>query len=288
MFSISRCAACGHVFLPNPLNPPASDRLYTDYYPRASYDIRNFKPKTFARGFVSWLNGEASAASYWVPPEVRVLDVGCGFGETLAYHQSRGCDAYGVEMDQNVRKIADHFHFKVQFGTFDSARYSAGFFDYVTLHQVIEHVENPIDTLKRIAEVLRPGGYAVLTTPNANGWGARTFGRRWINWHVPYHRHFFSPDSMKFAAGAAGLTVDAVQTVTSSEWLRYQWIHLLTLPAEGEPSAFWSSVGRRGPSHLVGEKLFEVLHLTRINHMLTRLFDGLGMGDNQLFLLKKP
>jgi hypothetical protein len=32
----------------------------------------------------------------------------------------------------------------------------------------------------------------IIGTPNANGWGARVFGRYWINWHAPYHLHFFN------------------------------------------------------------------------------------------------
>jgi SAM-dependent methyltransferase len=191
-------------------------------------------------------------------------------------------------MDENVRRTADEYQLKVRIGSFDSDAYAPGFFDYVIMQQVVEHVEDPLKTLKDIAQVLRPGGHAVLSTPNANGWGAKVFGRRWINWHLPYHRHFFSPVSMRMAAQCAGLRVETVRTVTSSEWLRYQWIHLLTFPREGEPSPFWSPNGRRRLSARVAEKLVDLLHHARINHLMTRLFDSLGAGDNYLFLLKKP
>jgi 2-polyprenyl-3-methyl-5-hydroxy-6-metoxy-1,4-benzoquinol methylase len=288
MFSITCCSQCGHSFVPANPGAPVSERLYTDYYPRESFDIEGFGPKSFPGGFSSWLNGDASAAGKWVPPGVRILDIGCGFGETLAYHLARGCDAYGVEMDKNVRKAAEKFHFKVHIGPFNPDCYSPDFFDYVTLQQVIEHVDNPAETLKGVAQVLRPGGYVVLSTPNANGWGAKVFGRRWINWHVPYHRHFFSPVSMQIAAQMAGLQIEESRTVTNSEWLRYQWAHLLTLPPEGEPSAFWSPHGRRSWVVKIGQKLLDGLHYARINHLLTRLFDGLGVGDNCLLLLKKP
>ena len=93
---------------------------------------------------------------------------------------------------------------------------------------------------------------------------------------------------MRIAARTAGLKIEAVETITSSEWLRYQWAHLLTLPAEGEPSAFWSPHGNRQLAVKVGQKLFDGLHYARINQLLTRLFDSLGVGDNYLFLLRKP
>lgn len=288
MFRIVRCEQCHHAFISEICDTSVSEQLYTDYYPRASFDLSSFRGKSFPGGFSSWLDGDACATCKWVPLGVKVLDIGCGFGETLAYYQTLGCDAYGVEMDENVRKVADKFHFKVHIGPFDPACYAPAMFDYVTMQQVIEHVDDPVATLQGVAQLLRRGGRAVLSTPNANGWGARVFGRRWINWHVPYHRHYFSRASMEFAVQAAGLQIEKVRTVTNSEWLRFQWAHLLTMPTEGEPSPFWAPYCQRNLTVRIGQKLLDVLHYARINHLLTRCFDTLGIGDNYLFLLKKP
>jgi hypothetical protein len=93
---------------------------------------------------------------------------------------------------------------------------------------------------------------------------------------------------MEIAAEAAGLGVDKARTITSSEWLRYQWIHVLAFPAEGTPSAFWSPGVHRSLSVKLSQKLTELLHYAKVNHALTRLFDSMGMGDNCLFFLKKP
>jgi 2-polyprenyl-3-methyl-5-hydroxy-6-metoxy-1,4-benzoquinol methylase len=282
------CDHCHHLFIFSEINSSVTKQLYTNYYPRKTFKIKDYRIKSFHGGLRSWLDGDDSAASRWVPPDVKVLDIGCGFGETLAYHQSRGCDAYGVEMDENVRMIMEKFHFKVKIGPFNPNLYPPESFDYVTMQQVIEHVEDPLETLKGVAQVLRRGGYVVLSTPNAKGWGARFFGRRWINWHVPYHRHFFSLSSIRIVAQEAGLQIVRYRTVTSSEWLRFQWAHLLAMPEEGEPSGFWSPLGKRSLRTKIGQKGFDLLHYARINHLLTRLFDSLGAGDNYLFLLKKP
>lgn len=288
LFSIYRCAVCGHIFLcGNAFTPEFLSRLYSEYYPRSSYEIASHAPAPEVRGFRSWLNGERGRAYCWVPERVRVLDIGCGFGETLGYHAARGCDVYGVEADENIRRVAERFGYKVHVGLFDADVYEPEFFDYVTLDQVIEHVNNPIEALQGVAKVLNKNGTIILSMPNANGWGARVFGRRWINWHAPYHVQFFSKRSMELLAEQAGLRVERSFCLTSSEWLNFQWTHLLTFPEPGRPSSFWSPKIEPSTSVVCGMGLLRRLHRTGINHVITRLFDMLGMGDSMIFFMRK-
>ena len=177
-FSMRECKSCGHKRLDASFSQEELSTLYTDFYPRASLNLADFAPRTEVHGFSAWINGELSSAFRWVPKNVRVLDIGCGFGYTLAYHQARGCEVWGVEADENIRRVADKYGFKVHVGLFDPARYEPSSFDYVTLDQVIEHVTGPIQTLLGIAQVLKPGGVVVLSTPNQSGWGAAIFRRR--------------------------------------------------------------------------------------------------------------
>jgi 2-polyprenyl-3-methyl-5-hydroxy-6-metoxy-1,4-benzoquinol methylase len=287
LFEIYVCPHCGHKFLLENFTPALLARLYTDFYPRSTFNLDQYQPAKKIKGFKSWLNGESRSAYGWVPKNVRVLDIGCGFGESLGYHTARGCDVYGVEADENIRRVADKFGFKVHVGLFDPDLYEENFFDYVTMDQVIEHVTDPVSTMQGIARVLKQGGIAILSTPNSNGWGARLFGRRWINWHAPYHIQHFSLLSMTTAAQKAGLSVEKVKTITSSEWLYYQWLHVFTYPNMGEPSPFWSTTMARNFKVKIIFGILTLVHWTKINHVITRFFDALGMGDNYLFILRK-
>jgi len=286
-FELVECTACGHKMLKAFFSKEELTRLYTVFYPRSTFDLSNFQQVPAPGGLISWLNGVRRSAYAWVPRNVRILDIGCGFGETLAYHRARGCDVYGVEVDENIRRIADAHGFKVQVGLFDPAHYQPASFDYVTMDQVIEHVADPLLTLQGIAQVLKVGGTAILSTPNAGGWGARLFGRRWINWHAPYHLQHFSSRSMQIAAGRAGMSIERVRTLTSSEWLHYQWIHELTIPVQGQPSPFWSPKATPGALDSAAIHVLALLHRSKLNHIVTRLFDMIGVGDNYLFFLRK-
>ncbi len=288
LFELRKCVACGHRFLINDFTPDFLEKLYTDYYPRSTFDLDHHQPSPAVKGFKSWLNGERSSVYCWVlKKNARILDIGCGFGEALAYHKSRGCDVYGVEADENIRRVADKFGYNVQVGLFDPEIYDADFFDYVTMNQVIEHMIEPLDTMRGIARVLKPGGLAILSTPNADGLAAKFFGRRWINWHVPYHTQLFTRKSMRLAAEQAGLSLERVRTITSSEWLHYQWLHLLTFPAPCTPSSFWSPYAKPDIKAWFIIKILSQVHRTKVNHFITRILDALGVGDNILFFLRK-
>lgn len=287
-FTLLSCPQCGHRYLDAAFTDEQLTRLYSDYYPRAVLADAPYHPAPAVSGLPAWWRGSARSAFRWVSAGSKVLDIGCGACASLGYLRDIGCQVSGVEADENVRAIAQREGFDVHIGTFDPALYQAGSLDCVTMDQVIEHVSDPRATLQGIARILRPGGTAILSTPNASGWGARLFGARWIHWHAPYHLQHFSRHSMGQAASQAGLEVERVACITDSTWLRYQWLHLLTRPVMGEPSAFWAGQARQTPGFAMRRRLATLVHLSGIDHLLTRLFDALGQGDNQLFILRKP
>jgi len=286
-FDLHRCPGCGHQHLTGAFPPDGPGPLYRDHYPRAAFDPAAFRPAREARGTGAWWRGERRRAHAWVPPGVAVLDVGCGLGETLAYHASRGCRALGVDVDPNVAPNARAHGLDLRIAPFESAGLEAESFDYLTMDQVIEHAADPGAALRQTARVLRPGGRAVLSTPNGHGWGARVFGRRWIHWHVPYHRQWFTERSMRLAAEGAGLVLLRAETITSSEWLHYQWLALATFPGPGAPSAFWSPRAHRSHGVRLAILALRGLHATGFDHLATRAWDTASAGDNWLFVLGK-
>jgi SAM-dependent methyltransferase len=286
-FNLVRCRFCNHVFLDAEFTAEEVSRFYTEYYPRRNYDLAKHRPYKKGRPISDWLNGARSAAYYWVPNGVRILDIGCGTGESLGYFKSIGCSAFGVEADENIRKIADRFGYNIHIGMFDSAMYQENSFDYVTMNQVLEHMADPRKVLDGIYGILRPGGTLIVTIPNVFGWGRRMFGKKWINWHIPYHGNFFSKRSMRSLASATGFRIAKAVTVTPSGWLDFQWYHLLTFPNIGETSAFWMPEGNKSFLNTRTAGFIKAVHRFKINHKISRFFDMLNAGDNFIFILQK-
>ncbi|HYK94612.1 MAG TPA: methyltransferase domain-containing protein [Candidatus Dormibacteraeota bacterium] len=288
LYDWRRCTRCGHTFIDAEFTTEELGQLYSDWYPRATQRYEDLPPLARTTGFAAWLGGERHAAHSWVPRDVAVLDIGCSFGRTLALHVSRGCTAVGVEADAHAVAEARRQGLSVTHGLFDPAAYAPASFDYVTMDQVLEHANDPVAFLRGVAFVLKPGGIAVISTPNVASYGAKIFGARWINWHTPYHLNLFTKSSLRRLAGDVGFEVRSIRTITASAWLRYQWIQLFTRPQPGEPHPFWDP--KRSPRRLgrwvrISARL---LDKAKAFHVVTRVADGLGGGDNLLAILVKP
>lgn len=287
LFTLYRCVDCGHMHIPTNFGPEQLGRLYTDYYPRGDFKFEHFRPEQQATGFPGWADGLRGAAFQWVPPNVRVLDIGCGVGAALAYHQGRGCEAVGIEADANVQPIAKRFGLDIRQGVFDGSQFDSDYFDYVTLDQVAEHVTDPHALMRGVARVLKRGGKAIITTPNPASLGARLFQRKWLNWHVPYHIQFYSPKSLELLSERAGMKLVRIRTLTQSAWQLYQWYHVQGFGQPGERHIFWSSGSPPPPRSRKERLLVKLLTRFQFHRWISRALDALGQGDNYVVILEK-
>jgi SAM-dependent methyltransferase len=134
----------------------------------------------------------------------RLLDVGCGSGEWLASMRERGWNVAGLDFDQDAVRIAKQSGLEVRSGTLKEQNYASKSFDAVTLHHVIEHVPDPVETLTECARILVNGGQLVLSTPNSASLGHRIFKEYWRGLEPPRHLHIFSGRSLRRVLEQAG------------------------------------------------------------------------------------
>ena len=108
---------------------------------------------------------------------------------------------------------------------------------------MIEHVPDPIATLKECARLLKKGGKLVLATPNQESMSHRTFGKDWRGLEPPRHLHIFSPSSLNRALNQAGLNDVAIRPV-----IAFSVIYESTLLRRGNTGPAATNRGNRSAS----------------------------------------
>lgn len=128
-----------------------------------------------AQAFVHQVLGRSDYAIIGdiVPPGTRVLDLGCGDGELLAWLAAhKRVDARGVEINGPRVQRAIARGVSVYQGDIDEglADYPDQAFDYVILSQTLQETRDPLHVLR---EMLRVGHYGIVAFPNFGHWSVR-------------------------------------------------------------------------------------------------------------------
>lgn len=103
----------------------------------------------------------------------KLLDLGCFEGElTVKLGEYIGTkNLYGIDVVPEVLRNARKRGVYIKIGNLNEKfPYRSNYFDVVHGNQVIEHMYDSDMFLSEIYRVLKPGGYAVISTENASSW----------------------------------------------------------------------------------------------------------------------
>lgn len=185
-------------------------------------------------------------------PDGKILDIGCGTGETLLLLKQLRWKTYGMDIDKKAIAIAKKRgvdHVRVGYCQ-DIAAYPDNFFDAIRLYHVIEHLDNPILCLQLIRKKLKKGGQLIIGTPNVESLISRVFRTYWYNLDTPRHVVLFSPKTLERAiietkfvfphvefCSAGGLLGSIQYALVAKHGLKFnlihnQWLVLLIYPIE--------------------------------------------------------
>jgi SAM-dependent methyltransferase len=139
-----------------------------------------------------------------VPPGSRVLDVGCGTGDIIAFLQPR--EGLGIDLSPEMVAIAQTRHPHLNFAVHDlMGEPFRGAFDFVVAVDVAEHVPDLVRLMRSMAAALDKKGKVVLTTAHPSWRWILELAER-LSLKMPEGKHEWrSREELNAAASAAGL-----------------------------------------------------------------------------------
>jgi ubiquinone/menaquinone biosynthesis C-methylase UbiE len=191
-FPVVRCTMCGMVYV----NPRPTKEAIHSYYPTEFYEIMN--KETVLEQKRSQLEAKFELVKHI--DAGKLLDVGCNKGDFLYFMQGKGWFVKGVEFSS---KPPNMFRQDIFYGELNEANYPDNSFDLVTIWAVLEHVYDPLRTLKEVNRVLLPGGTIVLLVTNFNSLPARFMRHD----DIPRHTTLFSKRTIAEMLMLAGFEV---------------------------------------------------------------------------------
>lgn len=208
-YSFRRCPACRCLFVAGDLNAAAVYGHYSeDYYEsdasasdeRHGYPSYRAARESFDKGFMA----RVDLVRRYVP-HGSLFEAGAAYGFFLKaaepYFDVSGLEvsAYAAEVARRETQVA------VTHGSIEKTDLPDHRFDVVVMWDVIEHLMRPIDALREIRRLLKPGGYLFVSTDDASHWLPRGLGLKWWGLAPPLHLCHFSKDALRAACRIAGL-----------------------------------------------------------------------------------
>ena len=114
----------------------------------------------------------------------------------------------GVEFSPTAAKAAREAGFDVFAGSLDRAPLPKSEFDLVVAWMVLEHLHDPISSLRRLREAAKPEAVLAFSVPNAASIDFRLFRDAGYALHLPAHLIHFTPRTVRKALEASGWRLD--------------------------------------------------------------------------------
>jgi 2-polyprenyl-3-methyl-5-hydroxy-6-metoxy-1,4-benzoquinol methylase len=246
---VVRCGTCDLQFLsPRPV-AKSIVRLYD-----ASYFRQEGTPRVGYAGYMEtanrrWLETNSIRrlnllARHMSLSGKGLLEIGCATGEFSREAARRGMQVLGIDLNADAIAIARQRHPGLAFQEGPIGLLPAqGGFDVICSYETIEHVLDPLAFLKEVCSRLRPGGFAVFSTANADH--AQVVGPSAWTGHLTSmeHLYFFGQASLAQTAAAAGLVTVAAYTARTcllpSRPQRWSWRQALKAALKAIPLALW-------------------------------------------------
>ena len=141
-----------------------------------------------------------------------LLDIGCGAGIFMDYARDQGYKCTGIEPSKMASKIAQEKNLKVLNCDMDYFfENNTDLYDIIHLKNILEHIQNPTDIIKKCRNTLNQHGIIYIEVPNDYNLfqriGVKIFNnpKTWLA--IPDHINYFNFQKLKLLLESNGFKV---------------------------------------------------------------------------------
>jgi len=207
-YCLCRCLQCGVVqTYPKPSADLLAQAYNSDYY--GSSDSKfNRLPELWSRLIgrrrARWLLRQHGGPD----KPLRILDIGCGRGVLLNAFAAAGHTITGTEREGSPFSGLPH----ILCCDLADLEAQTGSFDIIVLWHVLEHLNNPKETLAKARDLLDNSGSLFISVPNFGSNQSRLFNNHWFHLDLPRHLFHFEYTSLELLLRTVNMKITRQNT----------------------------------------------------------------------------
>jgi len=208
-FPIDKCESCGFLFTQD----APDENVIGSYYQSPEYIShtgggRSFTDILYGIARIIMLKSKQCTVNRLTHKRSgSVLDIGAGTGHFVKKMQSNGWNAKGIEVSDDARKYASEVNGVQLYESISNESVGTGKFDAVTMWHVLEHIHDTGAMLKKVSDIIKPGGILIVAVPNCKSADARYYRENWAAYDVPRHLWHFDSKSLCKTVEIQGFTL---------------------------------------------------------------------------------
>ena len=140
--------------------------------------------------------------------QINYLDVGCSTGFVVEAAKSRGWNAVGIDLNPSAVEFGRTRGLNLENTALEDIDYDRGFFDVISMFDVLEHLPNPASIIEMSVQYLKPGGILFIYVPNWDSASRLLMGKDAHFIWPTHHLNYYTAETLGNFLGLCGLSTE--------------------------------------------------------------------------------
>lgn len=161
LYEVAECNNCHFIYLTEVLNDTGMANLYNDWLDK---DLLKEYYSTIPYSIYEETMLKVLKKSFYKKSQVNIMDFGAGYGNFCAISCKIGFNTFAFDLSEDKN---DHIK-NMGVTIINNLENYIGFFDFIYVNQVFEHVSDPGSLLEKLQQCLKKSGYIYLAVPDCS------------------------------------------------------------------------------------------------------------------------